>query len=88
MSPNNLNQLDNIKEHFVKEWLDGQRPTLSAYVAQYPAFSEELSEFVMDFAQLHSTPLELSEPTVEGREAMLRGVSANRGRPNRLRSTE
>lgn len=72
--------LEAIKDQFSSDFLDGKEPTLAAYIARYPQFSSELTDFILTFAQLQATPLVETAPTAEAEAAMMRALSASRTR--------
>ena len=70
--------MDDIKDRFVQEWLDDKAPTLTEYLIQYPEYTKELIEFVLAFAELHATPLEILQPTPQAQLAMLNALNSHR----------
>lgn len=80
MSPNHFNQVDTIKDEFVQEWNNGHNPTLASYLQRFPEYADELTEFIMAFAQVHAVPLVESQPSDQAKEAMLRGLSAGQAK--------
>lgn len=73
-SPN----IDDIKDEFSRDYFEGKSPTLSQFVSRYPAFADELTEFVLKFSELTVVPAETQEPTELGQRAMERALSASK----------
>lgn len=80
MSPNHFNQVDTIKDEFVEAWNNGENPTLASYLQRFPEYADELTEFIMAFAQVHAVKLVESQPSQQSMEAMLRGLSAGQAK--------
>jgi hypothetical protein len=79
MNRNSLNQndIDTIKDLFSREFLDGKKPTLASYIAKYPEWTDELTDFILSFAMLHAEPVSEFETSAEAEAAMRRGLSAS-----------
>lgn len=73
-SPN----IDDIKDEFSSEFIEGKKPTLTQYLGRYPQFADELTDFILTFAQLNAVPVEVEAPTAEAERAMERALSASR----------
>lgn len=73
-SPN----IDDIKDEFSSDFIEGKRPTLNQFVDRYPQFADELTDFILTFAQLNAVPIEVEPPTPEAETAMERALSASR----------
>lgn len=73
-SPN----IDDIKDEFASEFIEGKKPTLTQYLGRYPQFADELTDFILTFAQLNAVPVEVGAPTPEAEGAMERALSASR----------
>lgn len=73
-SPN----IDDIKDEFSSDFIVGKKPTLTQYLDRYPQFADELTDFILTFAQLNAVPIEVEAPTPEAERAMQRALSASR----------
>ena len=74
----NAPDIDDIKDEFSSEFIVGKKPTLTQYLERYPQFADELTDFILTFAQINAVPIEVEEPTPEAEEAMERALSASR----------
>lgn len=76
------NDLDAIELQFIQEWDEGANPTLQQYVAKYPEYAREITEFVLDFVEYDAAvartpePLQASEAADRGIERALSGILA------------
>lgn len=80
MKQQDLAVLDAAKERFIDEWEKGERPTLDRYVALYPKFARELSEFIIGYASLSAfDPEDIEQEQFDEAQvqsAIQRGVEA------------
>lgn len=72
--------IDDIKDEFSQAFFEGKKPTLTEYAQRYPEFAEELTDFILSFAELTAVEPESLEPTELSERALVRGLSASKAK--------
>lgn len=76
--------LDAAKMEFIGAWRNGSQPTVQQYITRYPAFAQELTEFILTFVELERSEAEVVEEIEDSTlmtRALARAKAAHEGLP-------